>query len=168
MMQHGVFTRALDWPSPLPTPFFKIAIGVVLLVSGLFHPPRKMCGFFIESKEDVARDAVLEYTFEAYPVWASTRPNRHCPDSLHEMNAYMNSTDIRDPWGHDYEMLCGASLPAGAKHVAVRSAGEDGVFGTFDDIESWDLEREHFAGVHQAVWIERGLDPALQIERSGR
>jgi hypothetical protein len=35
-------------------------------------------------------------------------------------------------------MLCGAELPAGAKGLAVMSAGEDGKEGTPDDLKSWE------------------------------
>ena len=35
-------------------------------------------------------------------------------------------------------MLCGPSLPPGAKGLAVMSAGEDGKEGTADDIKSWE------------------------------
>jgi hypothetical protein len=35
-------------------------------------------------------------------------------------------------------MYCGQNLPAGAKGIAVSSAGEDGKDGTPDDIKSWE------------------------------
>jgi hypothetical protein len=50
----------------------------------------------------------------------------------------MNNKDTKDPWGTDYKMFCGQTLPPGAKGLAVSSAGEDQKEGTSDDIKSWD------------------------------
>jgi hypothetical protein len=60
-----------------------------------------------------------------------------CPRHLAELLAYMNNLDTRDPWGHEYRMLCGVPLPDGASGIAVWSIGPDGKAGTFDDLRSW-------------------------------
>jgi hypothetical protein len=93
---------------------------------------------FGESKVDIARATVKKYAFEAYPSWSATNPSKACPDDLLALNEYMNGKDIRDPWGNPYKMMCGQSLPPGAKGIAVMSAGEDGKEGTADDIKSWE------------------------------
>ena len=49
--------------------------------------------------------------------------------TLVELNEYMNRTDITDPWGTEYRMTC-------ARGVQLISAGEDGKFGTLDDLGS--------------------------------
>ena len=49
----------------------------------------------------------------------------------------MNSKDIRDPWGTDYHFMCGPFVTShGRTTLIVTSAGEDGQFGTRDDIWS--------------------------------
>jgi hypothetical protein len=92
---------------------------------------------FAESKGDVASMTTKKYAFEAYPVWSQAHPDQACPARLEELNEYMNNKDIKDPWGNDYKMFCGPSLPAGAKGLAAMSNGEDGKEGTPDDIKSW-------------------------------
>ena len=95
-----------------------------------------------DSKRDIARLAVMKYTHEAFPQWANTHPGKACPSSLTELYDYMNARDGSDPWGNPYHMLCGGSLPPGAKGFAVYSLGPDGKDGTCDDVQSWD---EHHA-----------------------
>jgi hypothetical protein len=79
------------------------------------------------------------YAFEAYPPWSAAHPDKGCPDKLAELNEYIESSDTNDAWGRPLKMLCGASLPAGAKGIGVVSMGEDGKEGTDDDIKSWEL-----------------------------
>lgn len=84
-----------------------------------------------------AKLTAQKYAFEAYPQWAVANPEKECPVALVDLDQYMNRTDLKDPWGHDFEMMCGATLPAGAKGLAVLSFGPDGKEGTADDIKSW-------------------------------
>jgi hypothetical protein len=84
-----------------------------------------------------AKIIVQKYAFEAYPSWSAAHPDKACPKELAELNEYMNNKDIKDPWGHDYKMFCGANVPAGAKGLAVISFGPDGKEGTADDLASW-------------------------------
>src|SRR3569623_486649 len=93
---------------------------------------------FSRSKVDVAQLNVKKYAFEAFGEWSQAHPDKACPDKLEDLNAYMDSKDVTDPWGHPYRMYCGQALPAGAKGgLAVLSAGEDGREGTEDAIKSW-------------------------------
>jgi hypothetical protein len=85
-----------------------------------------------ESKVDIARATVKTYAFEAYPSWQQANPGRTCPSSVLELNPWMNNKDARDPWGGGYVIRC--DTPS----LGVFSAGEDGIFGTADDIKSWE------------------------------
>lgn len=91
----------------------------------------------------VDRDAVMitikQLAFEAYPQWAASHPNDDCPPNLDALIEYLASgTSPIDPWGGDYEVLCGSTLPAGVKGLGVRSLGADGRAGTSDDLRSWE------------------------------
>ena len=86
---------------------------------------------------DSAKVDVQKYAFEAYPSWAAAHPEKACPAALAELNEYTNRKDTKDPWGHDFKMMCGATIPPGAKGLAVLSFGPDGKEGTADDIKSW-------------------------------
>jgi hypothetical protein len=79
------------------------------------------------------------YAFEAYPPWSAAHPDKACPETLAELNEYINSSDTNDAWGRPLKMLCGAALPAGAQGIGVLSVGKDGKEGTDDDIKSWEL-----------------------------
>jgi Type II secretion system (T2SS), protein G len=82
------------------------------------------------------KTTVQKYAYEAYPEWAVANPAKECPAALVDLDQYINRTDIKDPWGHDFKMMCGAAVPAGAKGLAVLSFGPDGKEGTADDIKS--------------------------------
>jgi general secretion pathway protein G len=114
-----------------------IVLAILALVMGLVVGPRVM-KMFGKSKSDIAALTVSKYANEAYPSWAQANPSKACPDKLEDLNEYMNNKDVKDPWGNNYKMFCGQSLPAGApKGLAVMSAGEDGKEGTEDDVKSW-------------------------------
>ena len=114
-----------------------IVLAILALVMGLVVGPRVM-KMFGQSKGDIAKATAKKYAFEAYPSWAAAHPDKSCPDKLEDLNEYMNNKDIKDPWNGTYKMLCGPNLPAGAKGLAVTSAGEDQKEGTADDVKSWD------------------------------
>jgi hypothetical protein len=97
------------------------------------------CGkqFTNATPEQSAKVDVQKYATEAYPSWAAAHPGKECPAALAELNEYGNRKDTKDPWGHDFKMMCGATVPAGAKGLAVLSFGPDGKEGTADDIKSW-------------------------------
>jgi len=89
------------------------------------------------SKAELAKLKAKKYAVEAYPQWLAAHPDKACPDKLEELNAYMTDNDTLDPWGRPYRMMCGPTM-AGARGLAVISAGEDGKGGTADDIKSWE------------------------------
>jgi prepilin-type N-terminal cleavage/methylation domain-containing protein len=113
-----------------------IVLAILALVMGLVVGPRVM-KMFGKSKVDIATLTASKYVNEAYPQWSSVHSDKACPDKLEDLNEYMNNKDIKDPWGNNYKMFCGANLPAGAKGLAVMSSGEDGKEGSEDDIKSW-------------------------------
>ena len=117
-----------------------IVLAILALVMGLVVGPRVM-KMFGESKVHIAEDTVKKYAYEAYPSWSQAHPDKQCPAQLTDLNEYMNNKDIKDPWGNDYRLYCGASLPAGAKGLAVKSLGEngkeDGPPPQGDDLQSW-------------------------------
>jgi len=116
-----------------------IVLAILALVMGLVVGPRVM-KMFGKSKVDIAELTVKKYAYEAYGGWSQANPNKSCPEKLEDLNEFMNNKDIKDPWGTDYKMFCGPTLPPGAKGLAVMSAGEDQKEGTNDDLKSWDAQ----------------------------
>jgi general secretion pathway protein G len=114
-----------------------IVLAILALVMGLVVGPKVM-KMFGKSKVDIATLTAKKYADEAYPSWSTTNPSKACPDKLEDLNEFMNSKDIKDPWGNPYKMLCGQSAPAGVKGMGIQSNGEDGKEGTSDDIKSWE------------------------------
>jgi hypothetical protein len=103
---------------------------VVGMVTQIVRPIRAM------SKPQVARATARIYADYAYPQWRSTH-HALCPQSLDELNEFMNNKDIKDPWGTPYYFACGPlAVPHNATGIWVMSAGEDGRFGTADDVRS--------------------------------
>jgi general secretion pathway protein G len=114
-----------------------IVLAILALVMGLVVGPRVM-RMFGKSKVDIAQLTVKKYAFEAFGEWSQSHPDKACPEKLEDLTQYMDSKDVKDPWGNPYKMFCGQNLPAGAKGgLAVMSAGEDGKEGTEDDVKSW-------------------------------
>jgi general secretion pathway protein G len=114
-----------------------IVLAILALVMGLVVGP-KVFKMFNKSKEDIARATVKSYAYDAFPQWSAANPSKACPDDISALGEYMNSTDVKDPWGTPYRMLCGQNLPPGAKGLAVFSAGPDQKDNTSDDIKSWE------------------------------
>lgn len=114
-----------------------IVLAILALVMGLVVGPRVMA-MFGDSKKDIAKATVQKYAFEAYTQWSVANRDKACPASIEELSPFMNSKDVKDPWGTPYKMLCGQNLPAGARGLAVMSFGEDQQEGTADDIKSWE------------------------------
>ncbi len=83
-----------------------------------------------KSKSDIASLTIKKYADEAYVEFRAAHPSRACPANLAELNEWMNSKDDRDPWGTEYVMHCSAD------GIVVRSAGEDAMWGTADDLWS--------------------------------
>jgi general secretion pathway protein G len=114
-----------------------IVLAILALVMGLVVGPRVM-KMFAGSKVDIAAATVKKYAYEAYPSWSQANPNKSCPEKLEDLNEFMNNKDAKDPWGNPFKMMCGQTLPPGAKGLAVMSNGEDGKEGTSDDVKSWE------------------------------
>jgi len=114
-----------------------IVLAILALVMGLVVGPRVM-RMFSKSKDDIAALTVKKYAYEAFGEWSQAHPDKACPDKLEDLSQYMDSKDVKDPWGNPYKMFCGQNLPAGAKGgLAVMSSGPDGKDGTEDDVKSW-------------------------------
>jgi prepilin-type N-terminal cleavage/methylation domain-containing protein len=115
-----------------------IVLAILALVMGLLVGPKVM-KMFAGSKVDITKLKLKKYAYEAYPSWAAAHPDKQCPESIAALNEYMNDEkDPNDAWQHPIKMMCGSSLPPGAKGLAVMSVGEDGKEGTDDDLKSWE------------------------------
>lgn len=69
---------------------------------------------------------------EQFPAWRATHPDQLCPDRLSDLD-----DTVLDPWGRALQYTCDPRLlPAASPGIAITSAGEDGTFGTADDIGS--------------------------------
>jgi hypothetical protein len=89
------------------------------------------------SPMELAKKTVEKYAFEAYPQW-SLVSGKTCPDRLEELNEYIEAVNTKDPWGHNYKLICDPNLPFGIHNFKVMSSGSDGTDGTSDDIRSND------------------------------
>jgi prepilin-type N-terminal cleavage/methylation domain-containing protein len=114
-----------------------IVLAIIALVMGFLVGPQVMKAFS-GSRVDVAKATMKKYAFEAFTQWSIRNPGKACPASVIELNEYMNNKDAKDPWGNDYQVLCGDQLPAGAKGIGILSLGEDGKANTEDDLKSWE------------------------------
>jgi hypothetical protein len=114
-----------------------IVLAILALVMALLVGPKVM-KMLAKSKIDTTRIKLSQYANEAFPQWSAAHPDKACPDKLADLSEFMNSNDTNDAWGRPIKMMCGASLPAGAKGLAVMSSGEDGKDGSEDDIKSWE------------------------------
>ena len=114
-----------------------IVLAILALVMGLLVGPKVMT-MFGQAKGDTTKIKIKKYAYEAYPSWSAAHPDKGCPEKLADLNEYMNNEDSNDAWGKPLKMMCGQSLPPGARGIAVMSAGEDGKEGTADDLKSWE------------------------------
>jgi hypothetical protein len=87
---------------------------------------------------ELARANVKKYAFEAYAQWSMRHPGTSCPATLADLAPYAGAASPTDPWGNGYVVLCGDTLPVGAKNLAVLSLGPDGKRDTADDVKSWE------------------------------
>ena len=68
-----------------------------------------------------------------FPCWRQLHPDQRCPARLSELD----DINVLDPWGHALQYTCDPRLlRAASPGIAITSAGEDGRFGTADDIGS--------------------------------
>lgn len=113
-----------------------IVLAILALIMGLVVGPAVM-RMFSDSKVQIASATVHKLADEAYPMWLSANPGQSCPADLAALGPYMNKAAQVDPWNEPYRLFCGASLPEGARGVAVLSSGPDMKPNTEDDIKSW-------------------------------
>ncbi len=111
-------------------PLYLLALGLIPIAGlhGLFQPGR--CSKQTDTKMviKIVEQALVHYQTEV----------AICPSSLDELQAqrYLIKPP-RDAWGHALRMQCpGDHNPDGADLI---SAGRDGIFGTADDLHSWEL-----------------------------
>ena len=132
---------------PPPSQFAKLFAGVAIVTGvatwvfggatplGMFERRIHVCRWGT-SKAEIAHATVMKYVYEAYPEWHNVT-KLECPQSLERLDGLMNGGRSIDPWGNPYHFACGLlAVPAGAGPIWVISAGEDGRFGTADDIRS--------------------------------
>jgi len=103
-----------------------IAIGLFVI----FVFPTRMIHSFCTSKREVAMRAIHELAHDAYAQWLARHPGAYCPHDIGELRPYVARQDLTDPWGQSYMMTCSTAV------LVVSSPGEDGRYGTPDDIRS--------------------------------
>jgi len=114
-----------------------IVLAILALVMGFLVGPA-IFKSFQQSKGEVASNIVRKLANEAYPQWAMKASNNgKCP-TLVDLSEYMNSKDVKYPWGEEYIVKCGGDLPAGATGIAIVSKGPNGKEGDGDDVKSWE------------------------------
>lgn len=82
-----------------------------------------------DSPRSAANLLVTKLVDEGFPAWREHHAG--CP----RRSSQLLRTAHLDPWGHALHYTCDPRLASGGT-FAVFSAGEDGVFGTADDIEA--------------------------------
>jgi prepilin-type N-terminal cleavage/methylation domain-containing protein len=113
-----------------------IVLAILAIVMGLLIGPRLM-DYFRDARIKTTRMKLELYANQAFPAWAVAHPQAMCPERLADLAEYANGHDTEDAWGNPIKLLCGTSLPPGARHIALVSAGPDGKEGTDDDLKSW-------------------------------
>ena len=85
------------------------------------------------SYSDSSKALVQVYAFEAFPQWATANQWTACPQTIDELSPFVHDQPAVDAWGTKLEMRC---VPG--TRLYVRSAGDDRIFDTADDITSND------------------------------
>jgi hypothetical protein len=102
-----------------------LLIGATVVGIGLWlsptHPPLTQR----------AEQLVDHLAFQRYTEWHAEFPRQRCPHRLGELGGA-----VLDPWGHAMHYTCDRRLMRRPAGIVVMSAGEDGVFGTADDLRS--------------------------------
>lgn len=108
------------------------ATGVMTWVYLLATEPRRFSCHWDMSKAEIARMTVHVLAHEAFPAWRAGGRGPLCPPSIDSLIPYTDRHDLRDPYGVDYVLLCD---PQSGGYL-VLSAGDDGKWGTPDDVRS--------------------------------
>jgi prepilin-type N-terminal cleavage/methylation domain-containing protein len=118
-----------------------IVLAILAIVMGLLIGPKVM-DYFRRAKIETTRMKLDMYANQAFTAWSMAHPQAMCPDRVADLDDYMNEQNPNDAWGNPIKLMCGASLPPGARHIALLSAGPDGKEGTDDDLKSWEPRRD--------------------------
>ncbi len=129
--------RAIIWPSPSKS--WRIVRAGVLVAASL----TVTAGILVSlprsciARVEVAKERVMRLAFERYPQWRVDHPGGHlgtwCPERLDQIADH----EVLDPWGRALQYSCDPRLlRTRSPGIEITSAGEDGVFGTSDDIRS--------------------------------
>lgn len=116
-----------------------IVLAIIGLVMGVLIGPQ-IYQQFVEGQESLTQTELQKYTTEAYIRYQMKNPGQQCPESLNDLAQLLGKKEAKDPWNHDYIMMCGDNAPPGSSGFAVMSVGPDGQQGTEDDIKSWNDE----------------------------
>ena len=119
-----------------------IVLAIIAVVMGFLVGPRVL-RMFGESKVTSAQVHAGLFV-QAHQEW-SLNSDDDCPGNLDDLIKYMNSKDLKDPWGQTYEMVCGDDAPEGIS-FGVISKGPDKKKGTKDDIKSWESRKKKKKG----------------------
>lgn len=141
-MNIGVATEPPRLRSELETPRQRrrrrAARILVVVVAALVYVPAILIERAAPKGEDGhhAEDADRQVEVLAkrcFPRWRAAHPDQRCPAQLGDLD----DSDMLDPWGHALQYTCDPRLlRAASPGIAITSAGEDGTFGTADDIGS--------------------------------
>ena len=90
--------------------------------------------------QDASRQ-VMRLAFESFPRWRVEHPEARCPERLGQLVELDRADHIDqrslDPWGHAFQYTCDPRLlRTKSPGIEITSAGEDGTFGTRDDVRS--------------------------------
>jgi prepilin-type N-terminal cleavage/methylation domain-containing protein len=118
-----------------------IVLAIIALVMGLVVGPR-VIDYFRRARIETTQMKLEMYANQAFTAWSMAHPQAMCPERLADLADYANGRDANDAWGNPIKMMCGASLPPGAHHIALVSTGPDGKEGTDDDLRSWQPPRD--------------------------
>lgn len=118
-----------------------IVLAIIALVMGLLIG-RQVMEHYRRARIQTTQMKLRLYANQAFPTWSLAHPEAMCPERLADLDDYMNERDAHDAWGNPIKMMCGASLPPGAHHIALVSVGPDSKEGTDDDIKSWQPPRD--------------------------
>ena len=116
-----------------------IEILVVLAIIGLIMGGvAVMAGNSLKSAQnDATKNDVIKMVgmVEMYQV----QKRGKCPKTMEDIKKAGILTRVKkDPWGNTFKIIC----PGEHDGIDIASAGPDGEFGTADDINSWDGEKE--------------------------
>lgn len=104
--------------------------GIAVVLALASEVPRWMEDHAGISHAEIARSVARKIAFEAYPRWQLHHAPQTCPARLADLAPYGDWGDLRDPWGTEYAMYCGA------RGIVVQSLGQDRTANTLDDIWS--------------------------------